>query len=116
MRKVATIPIKTAAELVQTPFTERTIKRHNTWTWEAGRRVYELLAPDGTNYLMQSYSQIRDPELSIGQLRSLGDRLTLPQGWTYRSRRLKRDLTLHAERDRDRDPGRPAEHLSAAAA
>ena len=57
------------------PYTERTIKRHNTWTWEAGRRVYELLAPDGTNYVMQSYSQIRDPELSIGQLRSLGDRL-----------------------------------------
>ena len=25
--------------------------------------AYELLAPDGTNYLMQSYSQIRDPEL-----------------------------------------------------
>lgn len=96
MRKVATIPIKTAAELVQTPFTERRIKRHNTWTWEAGRRVYQLLAPDGTNYLMQSYSQIRDPELSIGQLRSLGDRLTLPQGWTYRSHRLKHDLTLHA--------------------
>jgi hypothetical protein len=96
MRKVATIPIHTAAELSQTPYTERTIERHNTWTWNAGRRVYKLLAPDGSNYVMQSYAQIRDPELEIGDLRSLGDRLELPPGWSYRVRRLKRDLTLRA--------------------
>ena len=96
MRKVATIPIRTADELVPRAYSERTIERHNTWTWEAGRRVYELLAPDGSDYVMQSYSQIRDPQLSIGRLRSLGDRLELPQGWRYRSRVLKRDLTLVA--------------------
>jgi hypothetical protein len=96
MRKVATIPIHTAAELAQTPYTERTIKRHNTWTWNSGRRVYELLAPDGSNYVMQSYSQTRDPEQTIAALRTLGDRLTLPAGWSYRVRRLKRDLTLRA--------------------
>jgi len=96
MRKVATIPIRTADELVARAYSERTIERHNTWTWEAGRRVYELLAPDGSDYVMQSYSQIRDPQLSIGELRSLGDRLELPEGWRYRSRVLKRDLTLVA--------------------
>jgi hypothetical protein len=98
MRKVATIPIRSNAELAQTPYTERTIKRHNTWTWNAGRRVYELLAPDGSTYVMQSYSQIRDPQLSIGQLRGLGSRLQPPQGWEYRSVNLKRDLTLVAKR------------------
>jgi hypothetical protein len=97
MRKVATIPIRSDAELVQATYTQRTIERRNTWTWSAGRRVYELLAPDGSNYLMQSYSQIRDPELTMSQLRGLGSRLDLPQGWTYRSRRLKRDLTLTAK-------------------
>jgi hypothetical protein len=97
MRKVATIRIHTAAELSQTPYTERTIKRHNTWTWNAGRRVYELLAPDGSNYVMQSYAQIRDPELSIADLRKLGDRLELPPGWSYRVRRLHQDLTLRAK-------------------
>ena len=69
---------------------------HNTWTWNAGRRVFELLAPDGSTYVMQSYSQIRDPGLTLGQLPALGARLELPQGWSYRSRRLKRDLTLTA--------------------
>jgi hypothetical protein len=96
MRKVATIPIRTAADLVQAPYRERTIKRDNTWTWNQGRRVYELLAPDGSNYVMQSYAQIRDPAQTIGSLRSLGDRLDLPQGWSFRSRPLKRDLTLTA--------------------
>jgi hypothetical protein len=98
MRKVATIPIHSNAELAQTPYTNRTIKRHNTWTWEKGRRVYELLAPDGSTYVMQSYSQIRDPQLTMGQLRGLGSRLQLPQGWVYRSVKLKRDLTLVAKR------------------
>jgi hypothetical protein len=97
MRKVATIPIHTAAELAQTPYTERTIERHNTWTWNAGRRVYELLAPDGSNYLMQSYARTRDPEQTISDLRTLGDRLALPPGWSYRVRRLKDDLTLRAK-------------------
>jgi hypothetical protein len=96
MRKVATIAIHSDEELVSRAYGERTIKRDNTWIWEAGRRVYELLAPDGSNYVMQSYSQIRDPELTIGELRSLGDRLDLPQGWRYRSRVLRTDLTLVA--------------------
>ena len=96
MRKVATIPIRTAADLGRAPYTERTIERENTWTWERGRRVYELLAPDGSNYVMQSYAQISDPSQSIGDLRSLGSRLELPQGWAYRVKRLQRDLTLRA--------------------
>jgi hypothetical protein len=97
MRKVAAIPIDTAAELTQTPYTERTIERRNTWTWNAGRRVYELLAPDGSNYVMQSYAQIRDPDQTIADLHTLGDRLELPPGWAYRVRRLKRDITLRAK-------------------
>lgn len=96
LRKVATIPITSAAELAQVPYTERTIERHNTWTWSAGRRVYKLLAPDGTRYVMQAYSQIRDPELAIGDLAALGERLELPLGWRYRSHRLRKDLVLRA--------------------
>jgi hypothetical protein len=96
LRKVATIPISSAADLVQTPYTERTIERRNTWRWNGGRRVYKLLAPDGSRYVMQAYSQIRDPELAIGDLRGLGDRLELPLGWRYRTHRLRRDLVVEA--------------------
>ena len=45
---------------------------------------------------MQSYSLIKDPHLSIPDLRSLGRRLELPTGWRYRTKRLHHDLTLRA--------------------
>jgi hypothetical protein len=93
----ATIDIHSAAELVQTSYTERTINRSNTWRWNAGRRIYELVSPEGVRYVMQSYAQIKDPSLKIGQLPSLGSRLALPAGWRYTTRKLKRDLVLKAK-------------------
>lgn len=97
MRRVATLPITSLSDLSRTPYTERTINRNNTWHWNKGRRVFELLAPDGSNYVMQSYSQIVDPKLGLGQLAKLGSRLSLPTGWAYRVRRLKRPLDLRAK-------------------
>jgi hypothetical protein len=96
MTKVATVPIRSAADLVQTPYTDRTIKRRNTWSWKRGRRVFELVAPGGDTYVMQSYAQIKDPTLSIDDLPKLGSRLTLPEGWRYRSRKLGSKLVLTA--------------------
>jgi hypothetical protein len=97
MRKVATIAIRTAAELAQTPYTDRTIKRSITWRWRKGRTVFELVAPGGDTYVMQSYAQIKDPALTIADLPSLGRRLAPPTGWRYRSRRLRTDLVLSAD-------------------
>jgi hypothetical protein len=94
LRRVARIPIRTPAELAQTPYTDRTIKRGNVWHWKAGRTVYELVAPGGDVYVMQSYSQIRDPSQTIGDLPTLGQRLDPPPGWRYRTRRLRRPLDV----------------------
>jgi hypothetical protein len=96
LRRVATIPIHTVADLVRTPYTDRTIDRENTWRWRAGRLVYELVAPGGDVYVMQSYAKIRDPSLTIGKLRKLGRRLDLPSGWRYRVRRLPHPLSVGA--------------------
>jgi hypothetical protein len=96
MRKLATIPIRTAADLAQTPYTDRTIRRTNTWRWNRGRTVFELVAPGGDVYVMQSYAQIKDPSLRLSSLGSLGRRLHLPLGWHYRTRKLKRPLVLRA--------------------
>jgi hypothetical protein len=97
MRHVATIPITTPADLGRAPYTERTIDRINTWRWDEGSRIYELLAPGGARYVMQSYSQILDPAQTIGDLKTLGERLTLPEGWRYRTRRLNKPLALGAK-------------------
>ncbi len=74
------------------PYTERTILRNTVLEFDAGREVYELLAPDGSIYVMQAYAQIVDASLSETDLPTLGARLTLPSGWTYRARTL--DATL----------------------
>jgi hypothetical protein len=58
--------------------------------------VFELVAPGGDTYVMQSYAQIKDPSLTIAQLPALGRRLKPPEGWRYRTRRLRRDLVLTA--------------------
>ena len=96
MRKAATIPIRSAGDLVQTPFRDRTIARNNTWAWKKGRTVFELVAPGGDVYVMQAYAQIKDPDLKLGDLPRLGRRLNLPDGWRYRTRKLRSDLVLKA--------------------
>jgi hypothetical protein len=96
-RKVATIPIRTAAELVQAPYTDRTVSRSNSWRWSKGRTVFELVAPGGDTYVMQSYAQIVDRNLTLARLRTLGRRLELPLGWRYRTRKLARPLVLKAQ-------------------
>jgi hypothetical protein len=95
---VASVPIHTAADLQQTPYTERTISRTNTWRWNRGRRLFELLAPGGKRYIMQSYAQIKDRSLTLARLPALGPRLRLPPGWRYRTRKLTRPLVLSARR------------------
>lgn len=96
MRKVATIPIRRAADLAQAAYTDRTIVRENTWRWKKGRTVFELVAPGGDTYVMQSYAQIKDPTLTLAKLGALGRRLAPPPGWRYRARKLTRPLTLKA--------------------
>ena len=46
---------------------------------------------------MQTYSQIKDPTLSMADLPGLASRLTLPTGWTYRVRTLTRPLVVATE-------------------
>ena len=96
LTKVATIPIRTAADLAREPYTDRTIARRNTWRWNRGRTVFELIAPGGDVYVMQAYAQIVDPKLRLADLRRLGRRLDLPDGWRYRARRLRKPLVVTA--------------------
>jgi len=96
MREVANLRIATAAQLIQTPYKTLVVDRTNSWSWDRGRTVYELLSPSGAVYVMQSFSQIVDPTVRIGDLRRLGSRLKLPAGWSYRSRKVAKGLTLQS--------------------
>jgi hypothetical protein len=96
LRRVARIPVQTAADLVVPPFTDQRVVRDTVWRWNTGRRIYELVAPGGDTYVMQSYAQTVEPSLQLGDLRRIGPQLGLPEGWRYRTRVLRRPLALAA--------------------
>ena len=93
MVKAATVEVNPAAQNGYTPIT---VNRDNTWRFEAGNRVHELIDADGNVYTMQSFSQIIDETLSYEDLETLGERLNLPEGWRYRVRILEEDLDVQA--------------------
>jgi len=76
------------------PYTVHEVDRRTVFTFGRGRRVYELVAADGTTYVMQTWSQQIDPTLTQADLARLGDRLQLPDGWTFRTRRLRSPLRV----------------------
>jgi hypothetical protein len=64
------------------------VQRETVYTYEAGKPVYELTSPEGDVYIMQSYAQIKDKNLTVDDLTSLESKLSLPEGWTYSTRTL----------------------------
>ena len=96
MREVATIDLTKIGLAPPPAFTFVQITRGTKYTFLHDRRVFQLVDPDGRVYVMQAYSQIVDPALTYDQLRGLGDRVGLPEGWKYRSRKLDENLVLRA--------------------
>lgn len=80
----------------QVPYTERSVARDTVFGFDEGSEVYELTAPDGATYVMQARSQIVDDALAEDDLPGLGDRLALPEGWTYRARTLDAPLEVRS--------------------
>jgi hypothetical protein len=93
MRSIATVEVGEGLG-DRTPLTETSVARDTTFVFEEGREIHELTAPDRSVYVMQSYSIEVDPSLSAETLPSLGDRLDLPEGWTFTSRVLDEELMV----------------------
>ena len=79
-----------------TPYTVRRIERNTVWEWSAGRDIHELVDPDGNLYVMQAYCLAVEPTLTQAALFDIGDRISPPQGWNYRSRRVDDVLRVSA--------------------
>jgi hypothetical protein len=77
-----------------TPYTENHVNRGAVFFFDAGKPVFELVDPDGTAYVMQAYCISVDPTIDLDALPTLGDRLALPEGWTYRTRVLDSELVI----------------------
>jgi hypothetical protein len=77
-----------------TPYTPHAVTRATTFTFDKGNKIYELTAPDGTKYVMQTFSQQIDPKLGESDLVALAARLHLPSGWAYSSRVITEPLQV----------------------
>ncbi|MHB8439790.1 MAG: hypothetical protein ACYDD4_11605 [Acidimicrobiales bacterium] len=92
MRRIAVVSLGDNPAVA--PYEERKVDRGATFFFEAGNPVYELVRPDGTAYVMQAYCVGVDPTLTEEELPTLGGRLNMPEGWTFRTRLLDDELVV----------------------
>jgi hypothetical protein len=91
-RRIATIDLGDSPGVM--PYTETHVNRGAVFFFDARAPVYELVDPDGLAYVMQALCISVDPTMSEQSLPSLGERLSMPAGWTYRSRVLDEELVV----------------------
>lgn len=91
MRLTATVTVNTDNRV---PYTETSVQRDTVFSFDAGRDVPVLTAPDGSWYVMQSYSLEVDPELTLDTLPDIAPRLDLPEGWVFETRTLDENLDV----------------------
>jgi len=92
MRRIAVVEL--GAEPKLGPYNEMKVNRQVLFFFDAGQTVLELVNPEGLAYVMQALCIGVDPTMSVESLDTLGERLALPEGWTYRSRVLTEDLII----------------------
>lgn len=85
MQLVATLHLPAGSLPQDRPaYSGMVVARNTEYTYRAGLPVFELVAPDGSVYVMQTYVSPDDPEGDVATLEGLADRLALPEGWSFR--------------------------------
>ena len=92
MRRIAVVDLGEVPRLG--PYTETKVNRGAVFFWDEGRIVHELVNPDGLAYVMQALCTGVDPTMDAESLLTLGERLDLPAGWSYRTRVLDEELVV----------------------
>lgn len=77
-------------------YTERTIERYTDFHFNKGSKMFVLTSDQGVEYFMQAASKEVDSTMSMIKLETLGDRLDLPDGWTYTVVELTQDVMIQA--------------------
>lgn len=76
------------------PYSVNEVDRRAVFTFDAGRPVFELVDPQDRRWVMQTYSQVVDKNLTLEDLPGLGSRLNPPAGWRYETRTLTEPLVV----------------------
>ncbi|MDQ2655582.1 MAG: hypothetical protein M3Z20_21350, partial [Chloroflexota bacterium] len=95
MQLVATLELPAGPMPQDRPaYSGMVVARNTDYIYLAGQPVFELVAPDGGIYVMQTYVAPDDPHGDFSVLAGLAGRLTLPDGWSFRE--FVPDEDLHA--------------------
>lgn len=94
MNHYASVFIGTNPANMLDPYSPRAVDRKAAFTFNAGTTVYMLHDAEGKTYVMQSWSQQTDPELTEDDLLTLAERLQLPEGWTYDYKTLTQEFVV----------------------
>jgi hypothetical protein len=70
------------------------IDRVTRYEFTAGRPVFLLRSPDQVTYVMQTFTNHVDHDLREQDLPRLGERLTLPAGWTFKPTTIGENLVI----------------------
>jgi len=92
MRRIATISL--GADFAAGAYVVRNVNRGAVFFFDAGKTVYELVDPEGRAFVMQARCVGVDPGMTEESLANLGERLALPEGWSYRTRVLDSELVI----------------------
>jgi len=92
MRRIATVDL--GQDPSSQPYVERYVNRGAVFFFDVGKTVHELVNPEGLAYVMQAYCVGVDPTLTEAALGALGERLALPDGWSFRTRILDEELIV----------------------
>lgn len=79
---------------VHVPYTTMHANRDTSMGIRKGSRVYLLDDPEGNTWCMKSMSNVKFPDQKFEDLKDLGSRLELPEGWAFRSVVLEKDLVF----------------------
>ena len=93
MNRYAVVAIGTP-DTIGKAYSPQKVDRKSRFSFLAGSEIYVLTDSSGQRYVMQSWSQQRDPALTEGDLADLGSRLDLPEGWTFSVETLENDLVI----------------------
>lgn len=93
VHEVAKVPMTTTSPV--SPYTEQVIDRNTHYTYYKDRYIYLLESPTKETYILQSYTTMVNPSLTLRLLPTLlNNGLSLPSGWTYRPVLLSFDLSV----------------------
>jgi hypothetical protein len=96
MREAGVLHLGFRDFLSQRPYAEHMVARKTTELFKAGLPVFQLLDSDGEVFFMQSYSLQVDPWQTMDALKTLGQKLRFPRGWSFRVVTLRSDYLLES--------------------